>query len=90
MRKEYDFTKSKKAADIKHLTELQTIPAGKTRITIMLDDDVIGRFKQQAEKSGIGYQTLINQTLRGCLESEPVNADLLRKVIREELAIYNK
>ncbi|MDP3518533.1 MAG: BrnA antitoxin family protein [Pseudohongiella sp.] len=88
MRNEYDFSKAKKVSEIKHLTDLQAIPAGKKRITIMLDDDVIGLFKKQAESSGIGYQTLINQTLRNSLESEPVNADLLRKVIREELAVY--
>lgn len=88
MRDEYDFSNAKKATDIKHLAELQAIPSGKTRITIMLDDDVIGQFKKLAESSGTGYQTLINQTLRKFLEAEPVNADLLRKVIREELAVY--
>jgi hypothetical protein len=46
MRKKHDFTKSKKASDIKHLARLQTIPAGKKRISIMLDDDVIGCFNQ--------------------------------------------
>lgn len=88
MRNEYDFSKAKKASDIKHLAELQAIPASKTRITIMLADDVISLFKKQAESSGIGYQTLINQTLRSSLGAEPVNEDLLRKVIREELAVY--
>lgn len=88
MRNEYDFSKAKKASDIKHLAELQALHVGKTRITIMLDDDVISLFEKQAETSGVGYQTLINQTLRNSLEAEPVNADLLRKVIREELAAY--
>jgi uncharacterized protein (DUF4415 family) len=55
MRNEYDFSKAIKASDIKHPAELQAIPAGKTRITIMLDDDVISLFKKQAETSGIGY-----------------------------------
>lgn len=90
MRDEYDFSKSRKASEIEHLAELQTIPAGKTRITIMLDDFVIGCFKERAENAGVGYQTLINQALRNSLETEPVNADLLRKVIREELAVYKK
>lgn len=88
MRNEYDFSKAKKASDIKHLAEVQAIPTGKTRITIMLDDDVISLFKKQTETSGIGYQTLINQTLRNSIEAEPVDEDLLRKVIREELADY--
>jgi len=88
MRNEYDFSKAKKASDIKHLAEVQAIPTGKTRITIMLDDDVISLFKKQTETSGIGYQTLINQTLRNSIEAEPVDEDLLRKLIREELADY--
>lgn len=95
MRNEYNFTKSKKARDIKHLAELHAIPTTKTRITIMLDDDVIGCFKQQAEQAGIGYQTLINQTLRESLQSniikhETISAEMLRKVLREELVLLTK
>ena len=56
MRDEYDFSKGKRGA---------VIPSpGKTRITIMLDDDVIERFRAQAEAEGVGYQTLINSLLR--------------------------
>jgi uncharacterized protein (DUF4415 family) len=38
--------------------------AGKTRITIMLDDDVIEAFRRRAEAAGRGYQTEINRCSR--------------------------
>jgi len=41
MRKEYDFSKAKRAKDVPHLAKLQAEGGGKTRITIMLDNDVI-------------------------------------------------
>ena len=49
MDKDYDFSKGKHGAVI--------ATPGKTRITIMLDDDVIDSFKNKAESSGRGYQT---------------------------------
>src|SRR5690606_32754169 len=56
MRKEYDFSKGKRGA---------VIPSpGKTRITMMLDDDVLEFFRSKADASGTGYQTLINAELR--------------------------
>ncbi|MGA2272857.1 MAG: BrnA antitoxin family protein [Bryobacteraceae bacterium] len=44
--------------------------AGKTRITIRLDQDIVDRFFEMAERSGgsTGYQTLINAALREYLE----------------------
>ena len=56
MRDEYDFSKGKRGAVI--------ASPGKTRITIMLDDDVIEAFRSRAENAGTGYQTLINAALR--------------------------
>lgn len=85
MRKEYDFSKGKRGA---------VIPSpGKTRITIMLDDDVIERFRVKAEAQGIGYQTMINSALRAFLaaesgretENRPLTVAVLREVLREEL-----
>ena len=66
---------------------------GKTRITIMLDDDVIEYFRAKAEARGSGYQTMINAALREVVASEqgtaqeerPVTVAVLRKVLREEL-----
>ena len=81
MRDEYDFSKGKRGPVIK-------TPAGKTRITIRLDDDVVAWFKDQVNKAGGGnYQTLINQVLRDRMEQSPEQFEAtLRRVIREELA----
>jgi len=79
MKKEYDFSEGKRGAVVKS--------RGKTRITIHLDDDVIDAFRAKAEGSSRGYQTLINEALRGYLanESKPVDSKTLRRILREEL-----
>ena len=83
MRKEYDFTKAKRGAPI---------PApGKTRITIMLDDDILQYFRDRAEHEGVGYQTMINAALKSTSakktikEQEPLTVAKLREVLRQEL-----
>jgi uncharacterized protein (DUF4415 family) len=85
MREDYDFSKARRGA---------VIPSpGKTRITIMLDDDVIEHFRAQAEAEGVGYQTLINALLRKAAvstgktraDAKPLTVATLRRVLREEL-----
>lgn len=85
MRKEYDFSKAKRAKDVPHLAKMQEQAKGKTRITIMLDNDLLAAFRAKAEAQGIGYQTLINLTLREAAVSGPVDEATLRRVLREEL-----
>lgn len=86
MRKEYEFSKGKRGAVI--------ASPGKTRITIMLDDDVIEHFREKAEAQGRGYQTMINSALRVAMkeascespeDDQPVTVGVLRDVLREEL-----
>jgi len=80
MKKEYDFSKGKRGA---------VIPTtGKTRITIYLDDEVLERFKAQSEKTGKGYQTLINEALKAHtgLAEKPLTPEIIRRIVREELA----
>ena len=82
MRDEYDFSKGKRGAVI--------ASPGKTRITIMLDDDIIEAFRTKAENAGSGYQTLINAALRDALatgndKEKPLTVAALRRVLREEL-----
>lgn len=80
MKKEYDFRKGKRGA-------ILPAPAGKTRITIRIDDDVLDWFREQVHAAGGGnYQTLINLALREHIASrrEPLEATL-RRVLREEL-----
>ena len=80
MRPEYDFSKAKRGA---------LIPSkGKTRITIYIDDVVLGEFRTRAEKVGSGYQTLMNEALKIYLSGpgeRPITESLLRQVIREEV-----
>jgi uncharacterized protein (DUF4415 family) len=84
MRKEYDFSKAKRAKTVPHLARLQADAKGKTRITIMLDNDLLMAFRAKAESEGTGYQTLINQTLRRAAGTVTVDEATLRRVIREE------
>jgi uncharacterized protein (DUF4415 family) len=44
-------------------------PKRKTRITIYLDDEVLKEFRALSERSGTGYQTLINAALRNGLDA---------------------
>lgn len=82
MKSEYDMKGARRATEIEHLNRLR---AGKTRITIMLDDDVLDAFRQNADEQGIGYQTLINLALREHLGRRPLDEEALRRVLREEL-----
>jgi uncharacterized protein (DUF4415 family) len=78
MKDEYDFSQGKRGA-------IDPVPAGKTRITIRLDDEIITWFRQQADQSGGGnYQTAINQALRDYIDQHSLE-ELLRRVVREEL-----
>jgi len=80
MKKEYDFSRGKRGAVLS--------AAGKTRITIYLDNATLERFKAESERTGKGYQTLINEALAksvGVLD-RPVTAAEVRNIVREELA----
>jgi predicted DNA binding CopG/RHH family protein len=57
MRKEYDFSKSRKNPYAKQL---------KRQITIRLDTTAVAYFKQLAAELGMPYQNLINLYLREC------------------------
>ena len=77
MRKNYDFSQGKRGA---------VLPTpGKTRVTIMLDDDVIEAFRSRADTAGQGYQTMINAALRAAIDPEaaPVTVGTLRAVLKE-------
>ncbi|MSP25243.1 MAG: CopG family transcriptional regulator [Myxococcales bacterium] len=81
MKKEYDFSKGRRGPVL-------TAPPGKTRITIRLDDDILGWFREQARAAGGGsYQTMINDVLRSVVESRQRESleQTLRRVLREEL-----
>lgn len=76
MRKEYDFSGATRGPAV-------TQP-GKTRITIMLDADIVAAFRARASDTGRGYQTAINRALREYLANDELETTL-RRVVREEL-----
>lgn len=84
MRSEYDFSKAKRAKDVPHLQKLN---AGKTRITIMIDNDVIEAFRKRADAEGRGYQTVMNEALRAAIDADqaPVTVATLRRELRKAL-----
>ena len=57
MKAEYNFTDAKKNPYAKKL---------KKQITINIDSDTIDYFKEESDRSGIRYQTLINLYLADC------------------------
>jgi len=80
MKAEYDFSKGRRG---------QAVPTkGKTRITMYMDDQILAAFKAESARTGIGYQTLINDALGQHVgtATKPMTADQVRKIVREELA----
>ena len=83
MKKEYNFPKGKRGVVISQV--------GKTRITIYLDDAILKRFKAESERTGKGYQTLINDALNSYLglTEKRLTEEIVRKIVREELSGQN-
>jgi hypothetical protein len=52
-----------------------------------IDTDIIEDFHERADKTGYGYQTMINEALREYLSKsgKPLDEAVIRQVIREEL-----
>jgi uncharacterized protein (DUF4415 family) len=81
MKKEYDFSKAKRSAVVS--------TTGKTRITIHLDDEILAHFRTLSEKTGRGYQTLINEALSAYTgrTEQPLTPEAVRRIVREELSL---
>jgi len=56
MKPEYNFSDAKRGAVIPQ--------AGKTRIMIYIDDDVLETFRERGDAAGQGYQAIMNEALR--------------------------
>jgi len=80
MKKNYDFSGGKRGPVVKP-------KAGKTRITIRIDDDILEWFRDHVDRAGGGnYQTLINDALRQHIESGTESLEeVVRRVVRQEL-----
>ena len=60
--------------------------AGKTKLSIRIDNTVIAYFRSQVEQAGSGnYPTLINDALVAHIQQSAV-VDGVRQVVREEMA----
>jgi uncharacterized protein (DUF4415 family) len=79
--RDIDFSRAKRGAVVR-------TDAGKTKISIRLDNAVIEHFRSLVDQAGGGnYQTLINDALRACM-SRGSTMDVVRQVVREELSAY--
>ena len=73
-----DFSTAKRGAVV-------PLEAGKTKLSIRLDNTIIDYFRGVVEKAGTGnYQTLINDALSAYIQQRSV-IDAVRQVVREEL-----
>ena len=83
MKAEYDFSKGKRVGAL--MKEPAPEP-GKVKISIRIDEDVLDQFYALADDTGVGYQTLINSTLRDYLLGKaPKLEETLRRIVREEI-----
>ena len=82
MNPEYDMSGATRATEIDYLNRLR---AGKSRVMLMLDDDLLRAYQETAGARGMDYQALINDALREHLERRSVDEATLRRVLREEL-----
>jgi uncharacterized protein (DUF4415 family) len=82
MKDSYDFSTGRQG----RITKPEPEAAGKVKITIRLDQDIVDHFLTRADGSGgsVGYQTLINDALRRSIDAPSIEA-MVRRVIREEL-----
>jgi hypothetical protein len=76
MRESYDFSKGVRG---------QFFRANKVQKTLRLDADILEYFQKMADQKSVGYQTLINQTLRESIEHPGglVDVDVLRKELKK-------
>lgn len=82
MKAECDFAKGRRGAVMPQ--------RGKTRISNFIDNAVLEGFRARAEKSGTGYQTMMNEALRKDLSEtdQPLTERALRQILREEMPEY--
>jgi len=76
--RDIDFTRARRGAVIK-------VEAGKTKISIRLDNRVLDHFRSVVRDAGEGnYQTLINDALVAYIQQKSM-LEVVRQVVREEV-----
>lgn len=85
MKKRYSFASGRRGAVLPD-------PAGKTRITIRIDDEVLEWFRKRVHEGGGGsYQTMINRALRDHIEGQnEALEETLRRVLSEVIPISKR
>jgi hypothetical protein len=62
------------------------MPPGHTRMTLVMDDEVMDWFRDKVDRAGGGnYQVLINDVLREHVQQRETIEETFRRVLREEL-----
>lgn len=63
----------------------------KSRITIYLDADIVSYYKELAENSGSGYQTLINQSLREIIDGQinSGSSDIKQEILQDKVFLQD-
>lgn len=84
MRKEYDFSKAKRANQVPHLAKLQAEYQAQSEVTMPIDSETLAIFKRRAEMQGSSYQTLMGEALRQFAQGLTL-ADVIRETIKQEL-----
>ena len=84
MRKEYDFSKAKRANQVPHLVKLQAEYQAQLEVTMPVDSETLAIFKTRAELQGSSYQTLMAEALRQFAQGLTL-ADVIRETIKQEL-----
>jgi predicted DNA binding CopG/RHH family protein len=81
MKKEFNFKGAKRGARVK----LETT---KVSVTARLDMDVLSWLRQEAEKKGMPYQTLLNSILKEAMTGHRTynSEEAIRKIVRDELS----
>ena len=57
----------------------------KIAVTSRLDPDVLSWLREQAEKKGIPYQTLMNSILKEAMQAPRDSDEHIRKIVRDEM-----
>lgn len=78
MKKEYDFSKAKKAKPAKEVKVIKTF---------RLDPDVLQWLEEEGDKQGMGYQTFLNWFLRRAMTGQDSMEERLEKL---EMVVYKK
>lgn len=80
-----DFEDAQPVAAVPALAALQAAhEAGKARITMRVDRQILAAFKSRAAQSGSSYQAMMNEALKQYLTAQSLE-DVIRETIRQEL-----